>query len=145
MTLRTRSPAWAGGAVPATRRPRGAAVVAALAVGVALGACRPDDQPTRSIDPDDAVRTRAEMPEALVAHLDSGNAAFRAHDFAGARDEYRAALAIDSTVTAAWFGVFMAERALGNADAAAQALARARDLAPGASLIHGNGARDTGS
>jgi len=155
VTLRTRSPAWGDGAVPATPRPRpavpaarrqlGAALVAALAMGLALGACRPDDQPTRSIDPDAAVRTRAEMPEALVAHLDSGNAAFRAHDFAGARDEYRAALAIDSTVTAAWFGVFMAERALGNADAAAQALARARDLAPGASLIHGNGAGDTGS
>lgn len=145
MTQRSPAPPRSGDAPPPTRWPfvRAAAALA-LAGGAALGACRPDDQPTRSIDPDAAVRTRAEMPEALVAHLDSGNAAFSGHDFAAARDEYRAALAIDSTVTAAWFGVFMAERALGNGDAAAEALARAQDLAPGASLIHGDAARDTG-
>jgi tetratricopeptide (TPR) repeat protein len=100
-------------------------------------ACRPDDQPTRSIDPDAAERTRAELPAELVEHLDSGNAAYRAHDFELAREQYRAAVALDSTSTAAWFGVFMAERALGNAEAADEALSRAQDLAPGASLIHG--------
>lgn len=112
------------------------AVPALLAAALAA-ACRPDDQTTRSVDPDAAQRTRAEMPEELVAHLDSGNAAYRAHDFERARDEYRAALEVDSTATAAWFGVFMAERALGNDEAANEALDRAQDLAPGASLIHG--------
>ncbi|HUG01297.1 MAG TPA: hypothetical protein VML95_05505 [Longimicrobiales bacterium] len=116
-----------------------AARLAALGLLAAAfaAACLPDDQPTRSIDPDAAQRTRAEMPEELVAHLDSGNAAYRAHDFERARDEYRAAIAVDSTATPAWFGVFMAELALGNAEAAEEALTRAQDLAPGASLIRG--------
>jgi hypothetical protein len=99
--------------------------------------CRPDDQSTQSIDPAAAEDERASMPPDLVAHLDSGNAAYRAHDFSGARDQYRAALAMDSASTPAWFGVFMAERALGNEEAAAEALERTKELAPGASLIHG--------
>ncbi|HSM36003.1 MAG TPA: hypothetical protein VK837_06330 [Longimicrobiales bacterium] len=109
-----------------------------LLVASLAPACRPDDQPARSIDPDAAERTRAELPAELVEHLDSGNAAYRARDFEEARDRYRAAVAMDSTSTAAWFGVFMAERALGNAEAAEEALMRAQDLAPGASLIHGS-------
>ena len=108
-----------------------------LVAAVLAAACRPDDQPTRSIDPDAAERTRAELPAELVENLDSGNAAYRAHDFELARERYRAAVAFDSSSTAAWFGVFIAERALGNAEAAEEALKRARDLAPGASLIHG--------
>ncbi len=44
---------------------------------------------------------------------------------------------MDSSVTAAWFGAYMAERALGNEAAANEALERAQQLAPGASLIHG--------
>ncbi|MEN8374059.1 MAG: hypothetical protein ABFS34_01265 [Gemmatimonadota bacterium] len=108
-----------------------------LAVLLAVLGCRPDDQQTRSIDPAAAESTRASMPPELVEHLDSGNAAYRAHDFSEARDQYRAALAVDSASTAAWFGVFMAERALGNEEAASEALERTRELAPGASLIHG--------
>jgi tetratricopeptide (TPR) repeat protein len=118
------------------QRPR-LALLGLLAASLAP-ACRPDDQTTRSIDPDAAERTRAELPAELVEHLDSGNAAYRARDFEEARDQYRAAVALDSTSTAAWFGLSMAERALGNADAAAEALKRAQDLAPGASLIHGS-------
>ena len=119
-----------------TKRPR-LAVLGLLMASLAP-ACRPDDQPTRSIDPDAAERTRAELPAELVAHLDSGSAAYRADDFEAAREQYRAAVAMDSSVTAAWFGVYMAERALGNAEAAEEALKRAQDLAPGASLIHGS-------
>lgn len=114
-----------------------ARLVALTLLGGVSYACRPDDQPTRSVDTRAGERSRADMPAELVAHLDSGNSAYRARAYERARDEYRAALAIDSSATAAWFGVFMAERALGNEDAADEALRHARDLAPGASLIHG--------
>lgn len=110
--------------------------------GCLLAGCRPDDQPTRSIDPQAAERTRAALPADLVEHLDSGNAAFRAHEFEAANEHYSAAIAIDSTATAAWYGVFMAQRALGNAAEAAVALERAQALAPGASLIHGEEVED---
>lgn len=76
-----------------------------------------------------------DLPRAVTVHLDSGNAAYRAGDYPGARRQYRAAVGEDSTAAAAWFGVYMAERALGNELAADSALSRAGDLG-GASEVH---------
>jgi Flp pilus assembly protein TadD len=101
-----------------------------------VGACRPDDQSTGSIKQDDIRKARTEMPAAAVAQLDSGNAAYRVGDYPRAIQHYQAATRIDSEQAAPWFGLYMAERALGNVAGADSALQRAQKVAPGASLIH---------
>lgn len=73
-------------------------------------------------------RTRAELAPEVILHLDSGNAAYRAGDYESARRHYRAVVREDSTAAAGWFGVYMAERALGNEPAADSALERAGSL-----------------
>ena len=108
-------------------------IVLALA---AAASCRPDDQRTDTMDPQEALQARESLAPEVVAHLDSGSAAFRADDVEGARDHYLMATQIDPEAAAAWFGVYMAEKALGNAEAAAEALERAQDVQPGATLIH---------
>ncbi|MEX2466195.1 MAG: hypothetical protein WD995_04755 [Gemmatimonadota bacterium] len=86
---------------------------------------------------------RETLDPALVAQLDSGNLATRSGAYETAARHYMRATEIDATSAAAWFGVYMSERALGNAEAATEALARARELAPGASLLDPEGAEST--
>jgi Flp pilus assembly protein TadD len=121
-------------------------VVACAALIGALAGCRsdagpPDDQPTGSIDSAAWQKARA-LPAGVAAALDSGNVAFRAGDFEAARAQYIRATELGPHVSAAWFGLSMSERRLGNAASADAAMQRVRQLAPGASLLHpGN---DTG-
>lgn len=96
-------------------------------------ACRPDDQTTESVDPREV---RAALEPAVAAHLDSGTVAFRARDLDGALRHYRTVTELAPDVAAGWFGVYLTEQARGNAAEAAEALERARSLAPGASLLH---------
>jgi tetratricopeptide (TPR) repeat protein len=103
----------------------------------AVAACRPrDDQRTDTINPEEARQARENMSPALVAQLDSGNAAFRAGDHEGALAHYRAATEIDGSVAAVWYGVYMAEHALGHEEEAQKAMAKVQEVAPGASLVH---------
>jgi tetratricopeptide (TPR) repeat protein len=84
----------------------------------------------------DVVRSaREDLDPGLIALLDSGNAAIRADDPSKAEDYYRRALEIDTSSAAAWFGIYMASQALGREGEAREALERARDLAPAASLL----------
>jgi Flp pilus assembly protein TadD len=121
-------------------------VVACAALIGALAGCRsdagvPDDQPTGSIDSTAWQKARA-LPAGVAAALDSGNVAFRAGEFEAARAQYLRATELGPEVSAAWFGLSMSERRIGNAAAADSAMERVRQLAPGASLLHpGN---DTG-
>ena len=101
-----------------------------------LVACTPADQETGSISDDEVRQTRDQLPAELVAVLDSGNAAYRRGDYQAALELYDSAVEMDDDVAAGWFGVYMVHSALGNPEAADSALTRARDLAPGASLIH---------
>jgi hypothetical protein len=55
----------------------------------------------------------------IQAVLEEGNEAYRARDFETALERYESALAMDSTVNASWFGVYMAHEALGNEEEAA--------------------------
>lgn len=106
-----------------------------LILVIVLGAgtaCRPDDQRTGSVDPD---ALRAELDFTLVGQLDSGNVAYRAGDFEAALRYYRRVTELDPETAAGWFGIYMTERARGNAEAAARALEEARAAAPGASLL----------
>lgn len=113
------------------RRRLGLGLLAPLALTLAV--CRPDDQRTDTVDP---TRARSNLPAATVAQLDSGTAAFRAHDFEAALRHYRAATEISPEEAGGWFGVYMTQRALGNEAAADSALLRVREVAPGASLLH---------
>jgi len=102
----------------------------------AVGCGRPQDQETGSLDAVAARQKVADMPADLRAQLDSGSAAFRAKDLDGALAHYSAATAIDDKVAAAWFGVYMVQKAKGNAQEALEALERVQALAPGATLVH---------
>ena len=77
---------------------------------------------------DTAVLDRAEWPLGVQAHVDSGNVAYRAQDYAGARAHFSEAARLGPDVPAAWFGLYMAEHALGNQAAADSALARSKRL-----------------
>jgi len=101
----------------------------------ALGCGRPQDQETGSLDPVRAQQRVEEMPAALRAQLDSGDVAFRARDMDAALRHFEAATRLDEGVAAAWFGVYMAQKAKGNADEALAALERVQKLAPGATLV----------
>lgn len=108
-----------------------------IAAAIVLAACSPpDDQETGSIGDADVRQAREDLPAELVAALDSGNAAYRRGAYQDALGHYEEAVDLDDDVAAGWFGVYMAQLALGNPEAADSAMMRAQDLAPGASLIH---------
>lgn len=111
--------------------------VTVLAAAALLAGCQPpEDQETGSIDREDVIQTREGLDPELVAALDSGNVAYRAGSYETALRWYQQAVDVDDDVAAGWFGVYMAQLALGNTAAADSAMARAQDLQPGASLIH---------
>jgi tetratricopeptide (TPR) repeat protein len=117
-----------------------AAVLALAATTTA--ACRPSDQKTETINPQNVAQARENLPAEVVAEIDSANQAFRAGDHQGALEHYTRAKDMKGDVAAAWFGIYMAQHALGNEDAAKEALAEAQKVSPGATLIHPT-ARDT--
>lgn len=108
-----------------------AGVTAVLAITLA-GCSPPDDQRTDTLDP--ATAGRQISGEARV-QLDSGNAAFRNDDYQQALLHFTRVTELAPDDATGWFGVYMAQEALGNKAAADSAIARARDEAPGASLI----------
>jgi hypothetical protein len=116
-------------------------MAAALALVLAMGACREEEQPTDQMTGDvtpEAIRqARADWPAGLSEMIDSANTAYSAQDFTTASAIYRRAAVLAPEITAPWFGLYMAEHALGNTAAADSAMQRAQSLAPGASLIHG--------
>jgi tetratricopeptide (TPR) repeat protein len=105
-------------------------------LAAALAACqRADDQRTEAIDPQTIRQARETLDPRVVTQIDSGNAAYRERRYEASLGFYREAARLDPDAAAAWFGVYMAELALGNAAAAEDALRRARDAAPRASLV----------
>jgi tetratricopeptide (TPR) repeat protein len=108
--------------------------------GAVLGGCRQDrlddDQRTDTVTPRTMEEARAGWPEGLAQLIDDANAAYSAGNYDEANELYRRAADMSPSITAAWFGIYMAEHARGNIAAADSAMARAQALAPGASLIH---------
>lgn len=90
------------------------------------------------------LRGRADWPTGLAAVVDSGNAAYRAGDYREARRHFRAAARGAPDVGTAWFGVYMAERALGNQAAADSALRWVGELGDAARFHHGTPVRGDG-
>jgi cytochrome c-type biogenesis protein CcmH/NrfG len=117
-----------------------------VAAVVVVAACLPDDQRTDSIEP--GVSGRAELSPETLAQIDSGNAAFRRDDFETAIARFREVTESAPDDPTGWFGLYMAYSETGDAAAADSALARAQELAPGASLLRfpegGEGGGDAG-
>jgi Flp pilus assembly protein TadD len=107
----------------------------AFLVLAAVVSCRPDDQRTDTLDAEQGMQSRENMPTGAVAQLDSGTAAFRADDFEAALRHYTRVTEIAPEVGAGWFGIYMAADALGDTDLAEEALERARSAVPGATLL----------
>lgn len=108
-----------------------------LLVGTAGCGSEPEPPPqTPAEAPVVVVEERAGLSEEFLAVLDSGSEAFRADDYQASLAHYTRATELDPEVAAGWFGVYMAHQALGNAEAAAEALERARALDAGADMIH---------
>jgi Flp pilus assembly protein TadD len=101
----------------------------------AVVSCRPDDRRTDTFDPQEAMQHREDLPADVLAQLDSGSAAFREGDHAGALAHYSKATELGPDVAAAWFGVYMAQHALGNQDEAQAALKKAQSVNPAATLL----------
>ncbi len=104
----------------------------------AAAACEPEAAPPPEAAPEQDVGPPAQeaLPPEVTAQLDSGTAAFRADDYAGALAHYTKATELAPDLAAAWFGVAMAQEALGNPQAAQEALAKTQALEPGTDLAH---------
>jgi Flp pilus assembly protein TadD len=102
---------------------------------VAAPSCQPDDQRTDTLDPQEAMQARENMPPGAVEQLDSGSVAYREDDFAAALRHYTRVTELAPDVGAGWFGVYMAAEALGDTELAEGALERARNVVPGATLL----------
>ena len=101
---------------------------------VAAVSCRPEAQRTDQLDLQGA-QARDNMPPEAVVQLDSGSLAFREGDYEAALEHYDRATGRAPGFGAGWFGVYMAYDAMGRKEEADSAIARARSLNPGASLI----------
>lgn len=107
-----------------------------VVIALLVACAPPEDQETGTISNQEVRQAREDLPPQVVAALDSGNAAYRRGDYEDALAFYQSVVDQDQDVAAGWFGIYMAELALGNPEAADSAMARAQNLAPGASLIH---------
>jgi tetratricopeptide (TPR) repeat protein len=115
----------------------GALVSVSLVAGA--GGCIPDDQRTDTLDPERAQQRREALPPDGRVQLDSGNAAYSEGSYEVALGHYRRATDVMPDNAASWFGIAMAATALGDSLVADSAMTRAREIVPGASLIHPNG------
>lgn len=79
-------------------------------------------------DADVATELARDVSPEVAELLDAGNSAYAAGDYEGARLRYREATDLEPDLAAAWFGVYMAERALGDLEAAREALSRVDEL-----------------
>ena len=117
--MRPRSPfAWVRGHRFAARALRGWWRLAAVAALVLVAGCV-----THS--PKDEQAILLARSQALI---DSGNAAYRAHDYGLAAKRYAAASIVKKDDPAAWFGLGMALTRLGRDEEARAAYAKAREL-----------------
>jgi serine/threonine-protein kinase len=108
-----------------------AAVVAALAAGVAAGPWLRETEPRRAEDALAQVVAEAPMPRASRRSLEAALERLRALDPAAARTLLRQLLAVDASSPLGWDLLAQAEAELGESARAAAAARRARSLAGG--------------
>ncbi|MEX0892559.1 MAG: hypothetical protein WEB88_10350 [Gemmatimonadota bacterium] len=106
-------------------------LLTALAVVAAAGLTACGSEPEDATPIGGAPADASALPAAEVrAELDAGNAAYRKDDHETALAHYTKATEMAPELAAAWFGVSMAQEALGNAEAAQEAMQKAMELAP---------------
>jgi Flp pilus assembly protein TadD len=76
------------------------------------------------------------VTEELQAQIDSANAAYRVGEYALALERFKEVADSHPDLAAGWYGIGMAQAALGNRIAADSAMARARLLAPDLPVAH---------
>lgn len=110
------------------------AVVAVLA----LAACSEDEgqQVPLGEDAEQSETRRASWPAELTAQVDSANAAIAGGEYETAAEIYRSLVEQYPDIGTVWFGLYMAEDALGNTDAAEAALEKAEAITPGLGRMH---------
>jgi Flp pilus assembly protein TadD len=115
---------------------------AVLALAIAAGCGRDaaehqrmDPKRTEPITRDEIAQARATWPADVAEQVDSGNAAYSAQDYERASRHYRRAVELGPEISAAWFGVYIAEHARGNLAAADSAMRQARELSDGSELL----------
>lgn len=111
-------------------------VVPILAAGLLLAGCKKEQAPKQPLGGAQAMTPAPKLEPKAQVQLDSGNTAYRAKDYQTALTHYQAAVEAAPHAPATWFGVYMAQSALGNKPAADSAMRKARALAPGATLMH---------
>lgn len=82
--------------------------------------------------------TRSSLPAGVPAALDSGNAAYRSGNYRAALEHFESIIEAHPDVQAGWFGIYMAQRALGNRAAADSAMRRAGMGSSQAARVHGS-------
>ncbi len=85
---------------------------------------------------------RANWSAELQEQIDAGNTAYAEEDYERAAEIFREATDENPELGVAWFGLYMAESALGNQDAAQEALEKAEARSPGLARMH-DAATDT--
>ena len=83
-----------------------------------------------------AQQGRANWPHELEVQVDSANLEFMNGDIAAAAERYRTLTEEYPDIGTVWFGLYMAENALGNEEAAEAALVKVEELAPGLAPAH---------
>ena len=107
-------------------------------VALALAGCGEEEAPRIPLGEDAAQSEdrRASWPEGLAAQVDSANLEYSNEEYEAAADRYRALTEQHPDISTVWFGLYMAEHALGNDEAAAAALEKAESMAPGLGRMH---------
>ncbi|MFP4622894.1 MAG: hypothetical protein ACOC3J_00360 [Gemmatimonadota bacterium] len=104
---------------------------------VAIAACGGEEQGERvELGEQEQTSARASWPAELTARIDSANAAYANENYQVAADVFRGITEDHPDLGIAYFGLYMAETALGNDDAAQEALAEAEALSPGLARMH---------
>lgn len=110
----------------------------ALAV-LAVAACGEQEGQRVELGEDEQAaedQSRANWPYELEVQVDSANLEYMNEQYQASADRYRAMTEEYPEIGTLWFGLYMAENALGNEEAAQEALARAEELAPGLGQMH---------
>lgn len=117
----------------------------AVVTSVALAACGGEEDAPEAMEfeGERVEQARANWPEGLSERIDSGNVAYREGRYEESADIFRRATAQNPHIGSTWFGLYMAEHALGNIEAADSALAQAEALTPGLQRVHGEAMSDS--
>ena len=112
----------------------------AVLVVMTLAACAEQEGQRVELGQDTAAQRsdqrRESWPPEVVDRVDSANAAYAAEDYETAAEVFRALTREHPDLGTVWFGLYMAESALGNTEAATAALERAEAINPGLGQMH---------